>query len=368
MQFGIMFFSGTSHGCGPDRYSLLKRAARLADERGFCAVWTPERHFHEFGGLFPNPSVTGAALAMITDQIQIRAGSLISPLHDPVRVAEDWALVDNLSQGRVAISFGSGWNVDDFVFFPERYSNRQAIMYEQIEIVQRLWGGGSIMLSNGNGKLTEVRISPTPLQPRLPIWITSSGNAETFAAAGMRGLNVLTHLLGQDVPTLADKIAAYREARGKHGFDPLGGTVTLMLHTFMGDDLGRVRAKVRSPFREYLRSAVGLETKSAKGGGVISGGHRMSAEDIAPSNMEALLDITFDRYFNGGALMGTPETCRAFVCALKEIGVDEIACLIDFGVDNEAVLESLEYVDQLRAYFTAPPLAFAAPFMESLED
>ena len=101
-----MFFSGTSHGCGPDRYSLLKRAARLADERGFCAVWTPERHFHEFGGLFPNPSVTGAALAMITDQIQIRAGSLISPLHDPVRVAEDWALVDNLSQGRVAISFG----------------------------------------------------------------------------------------------------------------------------------------------------------------------------------------------------------------------------------------------------------------------
>lgn len=368
MQFGIMFFSSTSHGCGRDKYSLLKRAARFADERGFCAVWSPERHFHEFGGLFPNPSVTGAALAMITEKIQIRAGSLISPLHDPVRIAEDWSVVDNLSQGRVAISFGSGWNVDDFIFFPERYADRQAIMYEQIGIVQRLWQGDAVILPNGNGRMTEVRISLLPVQQRLPIWVTSSGKAGTFASAGMRGLNLLTHLLGQDTATLAEKIAVYREARANHGFDPYEGTVSLMLHTFVGADLESVRDKVRAPFREYLRSAVGLEAKSAKGGGVISGGRRMSTEDIQPSNMESLLDITFDRYFNRGSLMGTPESCREFVCELKEIGVDEVACLIDFGVDEEAVFESLEYLDQLRAYFDAPLSALAAPFTESLED
>ena len=368
MQFGIMFFSSTSQGCERDKYALLKSAARFADERGFCAVWSPERHFHRFGWLFPNPSVTSAALAMITDKIQIRAGSLISPLHDTVRVAEDWSVVDNFSQGRVGISFGSGWNVDDFVFFPERYANRQAIMYEQIDIVKRLWSGEAVMLPNGSGRLTEVRISPTPVQKQLPIWITSSGNAETFAAAGRRGLNVLTHLLGQDVATLAGKIAIYRGERQKHGHDAFGGTVSLMLHTFVGADVESVRAKVRKPFREYLRSAVELEAKSAKGGGVISGGRHMSNEEISTSNLEALLDVTFDRYFNEGSLMGTPDSCRKFVCVLKEIGVDEIACLIDFGVDADAVFESLEYLDQLRAYFNTPASAFAAPFMESLED
>src|SRR5436853_2564857 len=110
MQFAIMFFSSTSQGGDGDKYALLKRAARFADARGFCAVWSPERHFHRFGCLFPNPSITSAALAMITDRIQIRAGSLISPLHDTVRVAEDWSVVDNFSRGRVAVSFGSGWN------------------------------------------------------------------------------------------------------------------------------------------------------------------------------------------------------------------------------------------------------------------
>src|SRR5262245_7215597 len=129
MDFGIMFFSSADQKDNDNKYKLLIDATKYADQHGFCSVWTPERHFHEFGGLFPNPTVTSAALAVITKQIHIRAGSLISPIHDPVRIAEEWSVVDNLSNGRIAISFGSGWNVNDFVFFPQRYEQRQLIMY-----------------------------------------------------------------------------------------------------------------------------------------------------------------------------------------------------------------------------------------------
>src|SRR4029079_12523134 len=111
MDFGIMFFPSAARNEAERQYNLLIEATRYADEHGFCCVWTPERHFHEFGGLFPNPSVTSAALAMITRNVQLRAGSLISPLHNELRIAEEWSVVDNLSAGRVAISFGSGWNV-----------------------------------------------------------------------------------------------------------------------------------------------------------------------------------------------------------------------------------------------------------------
>ncbi len=329
MDFGVMFFSSSGAGEMANKYDLLLDAASFADRNGFCSVWTPERHFHEFGGLYPNPSVLSAALAMITRNVQIRAGSLISPLHDPVRIAEEWAVVDNLSGGRTAISFGSGWNVDDFIFFPDRYLRRQATMYEQIGVIQALWQGERITRANSFGKEISIELFPKPVQPSLPVWITSSGNVETFVSAGAIGANLLTHLIGQDLPALAEKIERYREARGDNGFDPAAGKVALMLHTFIGSDIVEVKETVRAPFCQYIKSAISLEAKAASGGGVISGGHKIEPHQIPTNTMNDLFDLTFDRYFRTAALMGTPETCREFVWDLAEIGVDEIACLIE---------------------------------------
>ncbi|MEK6283058.1 MAG: MupA/Atu3671 family FMN-dependent luciferase-like monooxygenase [Acidobacteriota bacterium] len=356
MDFGVMFFSSSTQPANGNRYRLVVEAAKFADEHGFCCVWTPERHFHEFGGLFPNPAITSAALSLITRRVQLRAGSLISPLHNSIRIAEEWSVVDNLSEGRVAISFGSGWNINDFVFFPERYEERHAIMYEQIELIKKLWSGQHIVQANSLGDEIEVYLFPSPLQEELPIWITSSGNAETFSSAGAIGANVLTHLIGQNIETLAGKIQRYREARESHGFDPEQGVVSLMLHTFLGQETAGVKAKVRSPFREYLRSAISLEERAAMSGGVISGGHRIAPHEIPSETMEELLDLTFDRYFLTAALMGTPADVQPLIWQLEEIGVNEIACLIDFLDDQDAIMESLNYLDRLRASFSADAL------------
>jgi natural product biosynthesis luciferase-like monooxygenase protein len=372
MEFGIMFFAGGGGGNEPGKYRFLLDAARMADRAGLSAVWTPERHFHHFGGLFPNPAVLGAALATITERIQIRAGSLISPLHHTFRIAEEWSVVDNLSGGRAAVSFGSGWNVDDFLFFPERYARRQEHMYGQIELVRRLWRGEEIEETNSYGKPVRVSLYPTPVQAELPIWVTSSGHAETFASAGRYGANVLTHLIGQDLPTLAGKIERYRTALSESHGPESAGKVSLMLHTFLGPDLEAVRATVRRPFREYLRSAISLEQLAAEGGGVISGGHRIEAHRIPPDVLEDLLDLTFERYFATGSLMGPPERCRRMVEHLADIGVDEIACLIDFVDDPAAVLESLGHLGALSAACAgvgarpAQDVALAS-FLEDLE-
>ncbi len=356
MDFGIMFFSSSTQPANGNRYRLVVEAAKFADEHGFCCVWTPERHFHEFGGLFPNPAITSAALSLITRRVQLRAGSLISPLHNSIRIAEEWSVVDNLSEGRVAISFGSGWNINDFVFFPERYAERHAIMYEQIELIKKLWSGQHAVQANSLGEEIEIHLFPAPLQKELPIWITSSGNAETFSSAGAIGANVLTHLIGQDTETLAGKIQRYRDARESHGFDPQQGVVSLMLHTFLGHETAAVKAKVRSPFREYLRSAISLEERAAMSGGVISGGHKIAPHEIPPETMEELLDLTFDRYFRQAALMGRPADVQPLIWELEEIGVNEIACLIDFLDDQDAIMESLNYLNRLRASFSADAL------------
>ncbi|HEV3201722.1 MAG TPA: MupA/Atu3671 family FMN-dependent luciferase-like monooxygenase [Bryobacteraceae bacterium] len=347
MKFGLMFFASAAQTGARELYELIQSAAVFADRQGFTSVWTPERHFQEFGGFFPNPAVLSAALASITRRVQLRAGSLISPLHHTIRVAEEWALVDNLSGGRVGVSFGSGWNVDDFVFFPERYADRQSVMFDQIQVVQRLWAGQTVSCTNTFEKPVDVRLSPRPVQPSLPVWVTSSGNIQTFVRAGEIGANVLTHLVAQDAPALAAKIAAYREARERSGLEPDTGEVTLMLHTFVGGEMAKTRRQAAPAMREYLRSAIALEKSAARGGGTVSGGRRLQA-DSSDQNLDELLDITVERYLDRGSLIGTVESCAAIVDTVAGIGVTEIACLIDFGVEHTAVLEGLPWLEKLQ--------------------
>ena len=80
LEFSLFFFSGDESAFPKDKYQLVLEATKFADRNGFAAVWTPERHFHRFGGLYPNPAVLGAALAAITERVQIRGGSVIAPL------------------------------------------------------------------------------------------------------------------------------------------------------------------------------------------------------------------------------------------------------------------------------------------------
>jgi natural product biosynthesis luciferase-like monooxygenase protein len=336
VQFSLFFFASDAEQNSADRYGLFLDCARFADSNGFHAIWTPERHFHRFGGLFPNPSVLGAALATATTRIRIRAGSVVLPLHDPVRTAEEWAMVDNLSHGRVDIAFATGWNADDFVLAPGHYADRQQVFLTGIDRVRRLWRGESVSLPNGKGEPTELRIFPPPVQPDLPTWITCSGGIERFEQAGALGVNVLTALLFQDVDELHTKLAAYRKARAAHGHDPEAGHVTLMLHTFVGPDEDAVRAVVETPFKNYLRDSVDLWRRGS-----------VALDTLSETERATVLDFAFERYFRTSALFGTPERAASQVERLVSAGVNEIACLVDFGVAADEVLGGLRHLAAL---------------------
>jgi natural product biosynthesis luciferase-like monooxygenase protein len=342
MDFSLFYFASDEGSEAEDKYRLLLEGAKFADGHDFAAVWTPERHFHAFGGLYPNPSVTSAAIAAITERIQIRAGSVVLPLHNPIRVAEEWAVVDNISRGRVAIAFASGWHSNDFVFAPENYATRKEVMVAGIESVRKLWRGDSITVAGGAGNELQVRIFPRPLQTELPIWLTAAGSAETFRVAGEIGANVLTHLLGQSFEEVAEKIAIYREAWRQAGHEG-DGHVTLMLHTFVGRDAEAVREKVYEPFCNYLRSSVGLWRSLAQ-----SMGQDVESADFTESDMQELIARAFDRYFETSGLFGTPANCLRIVERLKAIGVGEVACLIDFGIDFTSVMNGLRQLNLVR--------------------
>jgi natural product biosynthesis luciferase-like monooxygenase protein len=344
IAFSLFFFGSYAGGRAADHYRLVLEGARFADRHGFSAIWTPERHFHEFGGLFPNPSVLSAAIAAGTERLQIRAGSVVLPLHDPLRVAEEWALVDNLSGGRVGVSFASGWHANDFVLNPGAYQDRQEVMRRGIDAVRRLWRGEALRLPSGAGGEVEVRIFPRPVQPELPVWVTAASSPATFRLAGELGAGVLTHLLGHEEAELAAKIRVYREAWRQAGHLPGEGRVTVMLHTFVGASRDVVEAAVREPLSAYLKTSFGLLRSLAE-----SAGLKQDPRQLSPAELDLLVARAYQRYVAAGAgLIGTPDSCAATVERLRLLGVDEVACLIDFGVPAEQVLASLVHLDELR--------------------
>lgn len=345
LDFSVFFFSGDGEVTGPEKYNLLLESARFADKNGFAAVWTPERHFQSFGGLYPNPSVLAAALSQCTTRIQIRAGSVVLPLHNPIRVAEEWSVVDNLSGGRVGVAFASGYHPGDFTLAPENFGARKEIMFRDIEIVQSLWRGETLKTRGVNGSEVELKMLPKPLQPSLPVWLTSSGNPETWIKAAELGTNVLTGLAGigeQPLADLAQKIAVYRRRWVESKRSPHEGIVTLMLHTYLGEDLQTVRNKVRAPLSGYIRTFMAQEER------LVTGEQRVAA-GASEEDKSALASFWFDRFFGASSLLGTPESCLPLALRLRSMGVNEIACLVDFGVDTASVLQSLELVAHLRA-------------------
>jgi alkanesulfonate monooxygenase SsuD/methylene tetrahydromethanopterin reductase-like flavin-dependent oxidoreductase (luciferase family) len=113
-----------------------------------------------------------------------------------------------------------------------------------------------------------------------------------------------------------------------------------MLHTYLDEDLARARAKVQGPFIEYLRDAAVLE--------IAAGPNGQSVRDISPKMIDQLLELKFDWYFSNAALMGTPGSARRYVQQLEAMGVDEIACLVDFGLRERDVFDSLELIKELN--------------------
>jgi natural product biosynthesis luciferase-like monooxygenase protein len=350
LDLSVMFF-GADEGAGENghaaKYDDILAIARTADELGFTAVWTPERHFQQFGQVFPSPPVLSAALAVATERIEVRAGSVVLPLHHPLRVVEDWSVVDNLSRGRIGVSVATGWHSTDFVLAPDHYADRRERALADIPLLRRLWAGEAVEFRDGTGRPVAVRPQPRPVSARLPLWLTSSGNPQTWVAAGRLRTNVLAATVGQSREDLVEKIRGYRAAYGAAP-EQLGtsaqGTVTLMAHTYVGTGDAEALGRVRAPLRDYLGSYLAQTSANRDGDG--------RAADLSGPQLDLLTELALRRYLAFGSLLGSPETCRRSLIDLRDLGCDEVACFVDFGLDREHVLAGLHRLADLRKDIT----------------
>jgi natural product biosynthesis luciferase-like monooxygenase protein len=295
-------------------------------------------------------------VAAVTRNIGVRAGSCVAPLHHPARIAEEWAVIDNLTNGRAGLAIASGWQPDDFVLRPENTppANRQA-MLDTITIVRRLWRGEAVEFHQADGRPFAVVTQPRPVSKDLALWVTTAGNPETWRDAGRLGAHVLTHLLGQSIAEVGEKIKIYRAALAEAGHEPAAFKVTLMLHSFLAEDRETARNIAREPMKDYLRSAAALIKQYAwafpafKKPPGIANPMQIDLGSLDTEELEAILDFAFQRYFEDSGLFGTVDDALARVNEVAMLGVDEIACLIDYGIPTPQVKAGLEHLATVLA-------------------
>ncbi len=334
ISFSFLFFSDVRKDItNQEKYAFTRELVEFADRSGFEAVYFPERHFSEFGSIYANNSLMAAYFAPLTKNVRLRSAAVTNTLHHPVEIVENWAMVDILSNGRVDLGFGNGWNKADFVLSPDTYENREQLRNERIPIIQQLWRGETIDFIGPGGDFYPTTVHPRPIQKELNVWYVTTSD-KGFEYAGSQGYNIFTMLSGIDLNELGRKIKLYRQARADSGFLPETGIVSLMMHTLVHPDAEWVQEKVAEPFKNYIRSSLVPHMKAS--------GHVLNAEET-----EKMVDYSYARYFQTGGIFGSVETCQKQINKAIKVGVNDIAFLQDFGVDYQAVKDALVHLKQL---------------------
>lgn len=147
-----------------DLYREVIERCVAAERAGFDSVWVSEHHFVD-DGYMPSLMVLAAAIAHATSRVEIGTGVLLAPLHDPLRIAEDAATLDLISNGRLILGLGAGWRPEEFDVFGVEQSERASRMRETVRVLRSAWSDGSF-----EHRGQTVSVTPKPARP-IPIWL-----------------------------------------------------------------------------------------------------------------------------------------------------------------------------------------------------
>jgi probable F420-dependent oxidoreductase len=173
MQLGLTYLFRNPPGSGQsdaDVYAAKLEQIRLAESLGFDDVWVGEHHFVEDGWL-PSPLTAAAAIAAVTSRVTIGTYATLLPLHHPIRLAEDCAVVDNISGGRFLLGGALGYRAREFEVLGIPYKERGSRFEETVEILRRCWSEECFTHRGRHFTFEDVRCHPKPTQDTIPIWV-----------------------------------------------------------------------------------------------------------------------------------------------------------------------------------------------------
>ncbi len=224
MQVGIDSFAAAHDDTSlsvssSERLQRLIEQIEYADQIGLDVFGIGEHHRKEF--LDSAPTVILAAAAALTKRIRLTSAVTVLSAADPVRVFQEFATLDHLSQGRAEMVVGRGSSIEAFPLFGFRLEDYDSLFAEKLDLLLKIrdnenvyWSGKYRPSLNGQG------IYPRPLQNPLPIWIGVGGTPESFARAGLLGLPLMVAIIGGETHRFRPLVDLYRKAGKQAGYSP----------------------------------------------------------------------------------------------------------------------------------------------------
>ena len=336
MKFGLFY----QLPCAPAqnvaaRYQETIEQIVYAEALGFNAVWLAELHFNPLFSVMPAPMTLAAALAQRTTRIRLGTAVLLLPLQHPLRTAEEAAVVDLLSQGRLELGVGRGMIAIHFQGFNVPREESRARFEEALTLIKQAWTQETCSFDGKFFQVPPTAVVPKPLQKPHPPLRIAANSPETAVFAGEQGYSVFVASPINPGAKLSEQVALYRQALYTAGHPKSREDVAIAFPVYVADSVAQVRHEVEASFLNYFRA--------------ISHQARLGERDSSPAYAylreirQRVETITWEQ-IEPRALYGPPATC---IGKIKEVyaqcQMDQLICWFNPGglIPHHQVLTSM---------------------------
>lgn len=287
----------------PQLYDQVIAQAELAERLGYDTFFVAEHHFHEYGAV-PNPAVMLSALAQRTKRLRLGSAISILTFHNPLTVAESYAMVDVLSGGRMMLGVGSGYLKHEFAGYSIDPIEKRERFDENLAILKRALSGERISFQGRFNTLDAVQINVQPVQRPIPLYVAILNRVGAYHVGRQGNAIMCVPYASVDrFEEIGPMVAEFRKGRAEAGFAPSTEDSTFAFHTHVAASDAACRRETEEAFDLYV--ATRLYAK------------RQVYDDILRSDL---------------ALFGSVETVAAKMVRLHDMGIRHVLTLQNFGL------------------------------------
>ena len=341
MKYGLFYQLPCADSQSPaQRYRDTLEQIQLGDELGFDTAWFAELHFNPRFSITPSPLLLAAAAAHTTERIRLGVAVNLLPLHNPIRIAEDLATLDLLSNGRAEFGVGRGSMPAHFQGFDIALEENRERFLEALEFILGAWTNEEFSFEGKYYKAKELCLIPKPLQrPHPPVRIAAN-STDTFELVGGLGYGMLATPVIVPMPRLREGVRVYRDALREHGHPADGSELSLALPVYVAASAADAKAIPEASVKNYVSVlAASYETPLMQ--------RAMAANPRAEETQARLRAMTYDYWCKEVAAYGDPEGCvEKLQGVIQEFHPGEIICWFNTG----GLIEHREVIASMRLF------------------
>jgi alkanesulfonate monooxygenase SsuD/methylene tetrahydromethanopterin reductase-like flavin-dependent oxidoreductase (luciferase family) len=293
---------------------------QAAEALGFHTLWLTEHHFSNYGGS-PDPMLMAIAAAHCTKTVRIGIGVSVLPFHHPLQLAEQGAMVDVLSGGRLEFGVGRGSQRYEYERLGVAMDDKGARFEEAMEIIRQAWTEEAFSHAGAYYRFPDTTVYPRVLQrPHPPIWVASTTPPTLQYAVTHRYPVMGSALL--TLPRAKEYMALYQTLLADDEQDPASAVFAINRRVYVSEDPKEVR--------QTAEGCIAFHYSWAK---------QMGMAKVGPHG-----DLSVDELFDSSYVFGTSDECLKILSELRAMGIQEVICNLNFAgvLEHRQVLRSME--------------------------